>query len=249
MSLTLSKSVSAMAVGRVTSVVGQGGTEPYAYSLGPSGPGGSIDAATGFYTAPAAVPVDPSLTVETIIVTDAAAATASGGILITSPVGLLAEILQSELGLADGRVWLWDQKNFEPEDDDLYMILSVPSIKVFGNTLVPDSSGSGVNAVQSCNVQALVDIDIKSRSIEAFNRKEEVLLALKSVYAQSQQVANSFFIGKLPAGGQFVNLSLVDGAAIPYRYRISVFMQYAFVKTKAVPYFDTFQDSTVTIEP
>jgi hypothetical protein len=55
--------------------------------------------------------------------------------------------------------------------------------------------------------------------------------------------------GGLPPGGQFVNLSMIDGDAIPYRFNISVNMQYFVRKVKAVAYFDDFADVEVTTEP
>lgn len=96
---------------------------------------------------------------------------------------------------------------------------------------------------------ATLDIDIISRGPEARDRKEEIILALNSIYAQSQQEGNSFYIGKLPPSARFVNLSNIDGAAIPYRFRISVNLQYAFVKSKAIDYFDTFSTVQETIQP
>jgi hypothetical protein len=87
---------------------------------------------------------------------------------------------------------------------------------------------------------AQLQLDIISRGPAARDQKELVILALNSTYSQTQQQANSFLIGTLPAGGQFKNLSNIDGAAIPYRFSIDVGMQYFVSKTTAVPYFNTF---------
>jgi hypothetical protein len=127
--------------------------------------------------------------------------------------------------------------------------VSVLQCKPFANTNFADGSGSGLDSVQSINMVATLGIDVISRSNEALLRKEEVLMALASDYSQAQQEANSFNIGKLPMGGQFVNLSPVDGAAIPYRFNISVNIQYFKRKVKAVPYFDDFAPVEITTEP
>jgi hypothetical protein len=96
---------------------------------------------------------------------------------------------------------------------------------------------------------ARVDIDIISRGPAARDRKEEVLLALNSIYAQQQQAANSLFFARLPAiGTGFINLSEVDGAAIPYRYRITVNMQYTFTKVKAAPFYSQFDPVEVAAD-
>ncbi len=238
-----------MSPGLTASFLASGGNPPYVYSLVSGGAGGSINSSTGIYTAPAVENADPALSVDTILVTDDDAETATLPMLITSPLGLVCDILQKELGLAPGRVYFWDQKKTEPNDSSLYVVVSVLSAKPFANTIRYDGSGADLDAVQSINMLATLSIDIKSRSNEALRRKEEVLMALASNYARSQQEKNSFFIGKLPPGGQFVNLSIADGPAIPYRFNISVNMQYFVRKLKAVPYFDNFAVPTVTTEP
>lgn len=243
--MTLSLLQSATAVGSRTpaSFVGVGGVEPYLYSVLGGGAGGSINASTGLYTGPATLLSSPQRAFDTIEVTDYHGDTATAQILVGNFLVLFCEILQRELSLADGRVYEWDQKIMQPTDSGMYIAVSVPMCKPFGsgNTIV-----NGVQ-VQSVNMLATVDIDIISRGPEARDQKEQVILALNSVYAEQQQEANSFFIGKLPPGSQFVNLSNVDGAAIPYRYRISINMQYMIVKTQASPYFDTFENAEIVI--
>jgi hypothetical protein len=118
--------------------------------------------------------------------------------------------------------------------------VSVPICKPFASTKTNDGSGSGLNSVQTLNMMAQIDIDIISRGPDARDRKEEVIMALNSNYSQAQQEINSFYVGKIPAGSRFMNLSMVDGTAIPYRYKISVNIQYTVSKTIAVPYFNTF---------
>lgn len=234
-----------MAPGLTTYVAGTGGTAPYIYTLLAGSPG-SIDFNTGLYTAPDTMPTDPKACVATIQVYDAVQGPVTGTITIANPLLLFCDILRAELALADDRVYLWDQKIFLPEDGGMAIAVSVANCKPFGNKTELDENG---NAVQSVNMLALMDLDIISRSTEALFRKEEVILALNSIYAQSQQELNSFFIGKLPMGDQFVNLSAVDGAAIPYRFRISVALQYFVTKRKAVPYFDTFDEPEIVTDP
>lgn len=248
MPLALAQSATAVGARAPASFNATGGTSPYVYSVNPGGAGGTIDATTGIYAAPSAASSDPRLAYDTITVTDDDAATATARILVGTPLVLFCEILQRELGLADGRVYLWDQKIQQPTDSGLYVAVSVPSCKPFGNvnriTSDGDTPGDGMTQAAFVAMQALLDVDIISRGPAARDRKEEVILALGSVYAQQQQTANSFFVGKLPANGRFINLSDVDGAAIPYRYRISIFMQYAFQKSKPSDYFDAFALTT-----
>lgn len=251
MKLSLSQAVTAISPNLSTSVVGLGGVPPYKYSVAPEGAGGTIDPVTGEYTAPAIVNPNPKKSSDIIIVTDSALspATAMGEILVANIIGLFCDIIQSEMGIDSNHIYFWDQKVMQPTDSKLYVAVSIPSCKPFGNTLRTDGSGSGLNSVQAVNMMATFDMDIISRGPEARDRKEEIILALNSIYSQSQQEANSFNIGRLPPGSRFLNLSMIDGAAIPYRFKISTNVQYTISKTKAVPYFDTFQTEQVTVNP
>jgi hypothetical protein len=94
-------------------------------------------------------------------------------------------------------------------------------------------------------MSATLQIDIMSRDSSARTQKEAVLLALSSDYAEQQQNLNGFFIGKLPASGSFINISSPDGSAIPYRFVISVMIQYVYTKTQPVGYMTPVTTPTV----
>lgn len=248
MALTLTQSATAVAVNSQVSFLASGGTEPYVYAVVAGGAAGTINSSTGVYVAPAVINADPKKAYDTIRVTDAVAATTTLRILIGTPLILFCDIVQKEMGLANGRVYLWDQKIMQPTDSDLYIAVSVPSCKPFGNVNSYASATGGLESQQYVMMQARVTIDMISRGPEARDRKEEALLALASTYSQQQQTSNSFYIAPLTSMGGFINLSDVDGAAIPYRYQISVNMQYSVSKTKSVSYFDDFSSQTVINE-
>lgn len=246
MTLSISQNYTAVAVNIQASFLGMGGTGPYTYAVLPGGPGGTIDASTGVYVAPAAASSnDPTQLYDPIQVTDSLSATATAQILVGTPLLLFCEIIQREMNLTQGRVYLWDQKIFQPSDFDLYIAVSVPSCKSFANT--NRSSADGTMQEQFVSMMATLDIDILSRGPSARDRKEEVLLALNSTYAEQQMEANSFLIGKLST--RFLNLSNVDGAAIPYRYRISCNMQYAYSKSQPQSYFSDFSTVSTVVNP
>lgn len=243
MSLSVLQTLTAVGVNLTSSFGGSGGTAPYTFAVLANGAGGTI-ASDGTYTAPALVNGGsygpPTKIYDTIRVTDSLGATATAQILVGNPILLFCEIMQHELGLANGRVYLWDQKIIEPTDAGLYIAVAVISCKPFASTNAPNGSGAGLDSIQSVNMYAQMQVDVISRNAEARDRKEEIILAWNSDYARQQMAANSFYIGKLPPGSQFVNLSNQDGAAIPYRFNISASLQYAYVKAQAVPYFSQF---------
>lgn len=229
--MILKQTATAIANQITASFGASGGTAPYVYSVVSGGPGGTIGASSGVYTAPAA-----SVGVETIRVVDASSAEATATILVTDPLGLTCDIIRNYMALDSDQVFLWDQKFNIPKDSRLYVAVGIQSLKPFG---VTNRFNFGANQDdQSVNMLARLDVNIMSRSLDAVKRKEEIVLALTSSYAQRQQTANSFYLSPLPGG--FVNLSQEDGAAIPYRFAISVNLQYFFKKRKSSEYFDEF---------
>ncbi len=246
MSLTLTANNLAISPGLDSSFVATGGSSPYIYSVMPGGAGGSIGSISGIYSPPSTIGDTPQSYRDTIVVVDDASASTSLSILIGDPLILFCDILQTELGLDNGRVFIWDQKIKSPNDSGLYIAVAVIDCKPFANTNKILDNG---DSEQSVNMMATLQLDLISRGPTARTRKEEVILALNSSYSQSQQEKNSFYIGKLPPGSRFVNLSQEDGAAIPYRFTISVAMQYFVKKVKAALYFDDIQDVEIDTDP
>lgn len=247
MAIALSQSVTAIGPGPTAGFLASGGVAPYVYSVIVGGAGGTINSSTGVYHPPGVVNSDPSKAYDTIQVIDSLSAIATAQILVTTPLGLVCDIIQNQMNLAVGRVFLWDQKIFDPIDNDIYVVVGVLREKPFGNVIEFNGAGSGLAGMQYCNVMTTLSIDAISRGPAARDRKEEIIMAFMSVYAQQQMEANSFSIGRIPVG--FINLSIQDGAAIPYRFNINVNVQYTVAKTVSVPYFDTFVQPSVTVNP
>lgn len=243
MTLSISQSFTAVGPGITSSFQGIGGVEPYTYSVIPGGAGGTIDSSTGVYTAPTILNSSPNDAYDTVQVQDSASASASSTILVGSPLILFCDVIRTYMNLGNDRVYLWDQKIFQPNDYDLYVAVSVPRCRPFANINAYASGGGGLLSQQAVNMLAYIDIDIISRGPSARDRKEEVILALNSNYSNTQQNTNAFYIGRISS--DFINLSMIDGAAIPYRYKISCQMQYMYVAMQSVPYFDSFPGFTI----
>jgi hypothetical protein len=244
--ITLQQTYKAVCANITSSFLAGGGTAPYTYAVrstpwvtvnGQFFPaGGAINSSTGLYTAPAVAPTKANSLVDVITVTDSLGATATAQILIGDPLLLFCDIIQTVLALPNGRVYLWDQKLPEPDDDGLFVIVSILSCKPFGNNKSYTGSSGSLSQGQSVNMFAQLQMDIISRDASARVQKEQVLMALTSDYSEQQQEANSFSIGRLPPGSQFTNLSQQDGAAIPYRFVISIGVQYFSTLTNATGY-------------
>jgi hypothetical protein len=246
--LTVLQNATACAPGNLTVPFAvSGGSSPYTWAVVPGGAGGTIDS-DGTYTSPLS-----SIGPDTITVTDSTSPTPQVGsttMLVGYPLMLVCDIIQNCMGLSGSQVWLWEQKIFIPTDSQLYVAVGVQSCRPFSNR--PSYSGGGsagapLTATQSVNMQATLTIDILSRGPIARDMKEQVLLALSSPYAQQQMELNSFLVASLSTG--FVNLSQVDGAAIPYRFQILVALQYFSTLTTQPAYFSSFGSVAVTPNP
>lgn len=151
----------------------------------------------------------------------------------------VCDIIQTELGLEEGFVFLYNQKINKPTVDGLFVSVGVLTPRVFGSKSEFDN---GIES-QVLYMSSILSVDIMSRDTSALDRKEEVVMALGSNYAQGIQEKYSFKIGRLPT--QFVNLSEIDGAAIPFRFNLSPQIQYSVRKSKAVDYYDDFGKSVI----
>jgi hypothetical protein len=273
MSVKIYQTKTALGAGYQASFKGAAGVPPYSYTVETGGAGGTIDRDTGIYTAPAKVPTDPRKYYDTIDVRDSLGVHTTARILVGDVFHLFREILQRELEITDDkRIYFWDQKIFQPEDAGLFLAISVSPLKPFANRVVPleiipyvldgngnrvvDNAGNPVlsgpvipaswdGVAQIVNMSAILDINIISRDTSARDRMHEVVMALLSPYSEFQQGANAFHIGRIPTN--FTNLWEVDGAAIPYRYVISVRMQYAVIKTSGPDFYDKFREVEVAV--
>ena len=244
--LALNQTKTALAPGCIAYFLGNGGTAPYVYSVLAGGAGGSINSSTGVYTAPSTPPSDPTI-VDTVRVTDHVGAIKESTIVVGYAIILLREIIKKYMGITDdNRLFFWNQKQWQPTDSNMYIFISVPGYKVIGNNLIPGANGT--SAENYVTMAAMVDINIVSRGPDALLRNHEVIMALNSTYSQSQQVANSFLIGRIPTA--FTDLSGgPDGAAIPYRFHATVNVTFGVSKTEDVEYFTTPAEIQVNTNP
>ncbi len=213
-----------------------GGTGPYSYAVVEVG-GGTVTP-EGLYTAP------QKYGIFTVRITDSLGATADVKIGVMDAVKLLCDVIAKELNLASDQIIIWNQKFPVLQDKNkLYIAARVLTAKPMTNIRKTAPDGS---SIQALNIRTIVSLDLMSFNVDARDRKEEVVMALASVYAENQQVANSFSIGKIPA--QFVDLTVEEGSGIPYRFNTTVSLQHSFVKSKETPYYDNFEDTEIKIE-
>lgn len=223
-----------------------GAVGSFTFSILPNGAGGTIDSATGLYKAPQLTNYNPKKFIDTIQVEDSLGTTATATIMVLPAIGLLAHIIQVEMGLSESQVQLYQQKFNVPNDSNVYVAVGMLTQKPFGSSKTYKDIGSGLNEVVSTMWKCIAWVEIYSSTNLAFLRKEEIAAAIFSTYSEQIQEANNFKIAKMPS--QFTNISSADGPGVPYRFNISVNLSYTVSKEKPVPYFDQYEFATINVE-
>lgn len=155
------------------------------------------------------------------------------------PIKVVADILQEEMGLAKGQIMLAYQQYEIPKTPGLYVVLDYLSSKPISasNAVVP--TNTGMDEQQSVTMRHEIQIDILSFDSSARTRKEEVLMALSSVYSQQQQQANSLQIARLSQA--FINTASLEETKYLNRFTISIAVTALHSKLKGTAdYYDDF---------
>lgn len=163
----------------------------------------------------------------------------------TEPLKVIADILQTKLGLKAGRVMLYNQKYNIPKDDKIFIMVGEEDNDVYAastNTMyTPD--GNGYEERNDVLVRATAVIDVLSAGPEARERKHEVIMALNSIYSQQMQELNSLRIANLPVG--FVNTSDLEASQMLNRFTIKFNILYRKSNKNNVDYYDKFKTEVV----
>lgn len=128
--------------------------------------------------------------------------------------------------------------------DKLQITIKTVSARDYSNRIRYETRTDGTFwQIQDLNQSRLMQIDIYSRNNDARIRFPEVIMALKSTYAQEQMDLYNFKIGTI---SNTANLSGLDGGSDINRYTISFNVLVHYGKTTQIDYYDTFPLSTYT---
>lgn len=138
---------------------------------------------------------------------------------------LVADIIAHDMELDSSRVVLYNQNYTAPIDSNIYIIIATSQFTRTGlnNRFDPETN----EEVKTITGSTSVNIEVTSKSREALERKEEVLLAIISTYSQQVQEKNNI---RIFASGDILDLSEIEGASAVHRFRIPLVVQ--SIKTK-----------------
>lgn len=154
----------------------------------------------------------------------------------------IVDIIRTEMGLNQQNIWIHSQnRKIPPQSMELYVTVGCVDF-------LPISSKSQYNPDDDTEVQtvygrASVQIDILSRSLEARQRRAELLMAINSFYSKEIQDKYQFRIFELPS--RFINTSSLEGGSEINRFSLIIRAMISQDKVKSSTYYDTF-NATIT---
>lgn len=157
----------------------------------------------------------------------------------------IVDIIRKEMGLNQQNIWIHSQnRKIPPQSMELYVTVGCVDF-------LPISSKSRYNPDDDTEIQTIygrasVQIDILSRSIEARQRRGEILMALNSFYSKNVQDAHQFRIFWLPA--RFINTSSLEGGSEINRFSLIIRAMISEDKVKSTPFYDTFNATILSQE-
>ena len=157
----------------------------------------------------------------------------------------IVDIIRKEMGLSQQNIWIHSQnRKIPPQSQELYVTVGCVDF-------LPISSKSRYDPetdeeVQTVYGRASVQVDILSRSLEARQRRAELLMALNSFYSKEVQDKKQFRIFELPQ--TFTNTSGLEGGSEINRFSLVIRAMISQDKIKSTSYYDTFNANILSQE-
>lgn len=153
------------------------------------------------------------------------------------PIDFLRDIILNDIDVQDDRIMIWNNKSKIPNDEYLFIAIEQATGIPFFNSVWHESTDEGLTEYQQVSCLEVYNVDIMSRNDDALRIKEEVVMSLKSDYAQRTQEKNAFVLSKI---SPIVNISAAEGAANLFRFQITVKLQATYTKSKVIDYYNQF---------
>lgn len=163
-----------------------------------------------------------------------------GAIPPVEPIKIVGNILTEEMGLVPGQIMLGLENWQIPTTQGLFIALFYGAEQVIGNNNYNGTDDQGTFLeIQSVVMLHTIEIDLMSFNEEARTRKEEVLWALQSYYAETQMELYNMRLAMTP--GSFIPVRSLEPAKQLNRFMISILMNAVHTNTKITPYYDELQ--------
>lgn len=157
----------------------------------------------------------------------------------------IVDIIRTEMGLNQQNIWIHSQnRKIPPQSQELYVTVGCVDFLPISSKSRYDSETD--DEIQTVYGRASVQIDILSRSLEARQRRAELLMALNSFYSKEIQDKHQFRIFELPQ--TFTNTSGLEGGSEINRFSLIIRAMISQDKIKSTSYYDTFNAQILSQE-
>lgn len=162
-----------------------------------------------------------------------------------STLDLLKLIIDKQLNMPEGRVWAYNGTQDLPQDAGLFIILSYLTRTPYSNNIRYENTESGLKEVQTSTFAENIMLSCVSRSVEARDRAPEVLMALRSTFAQYIQEKHHIHISTTE---EIVDSSFLEATARLNRFDVKCTVIRGYDHISEVDYYDKFPN-TEKFEP
>lgn len=167
-------------------------------------------------------------------------------IIYLEPAKVVREILKNQLGLTDDRIMFTNQKNFIPTDGLYVNVSYVGPGKVIGPvTEWVDDGAGGLTEKLSMTMTDMIQIDILGMNNEPRTRRNDIVLALASIYSEMQQEKYGMQLARQPMS--FLDTSFVEETKMVTRYTTTIFVTSIYQKDQ--PLGDFYIDFSRAVPP
>lgn len=136
---------------------------------------------------------------------------------------IVLDIIENQMGIDSQRIWIDDQNVEIPQDNDLFITIGFQDSTQISNNKFLEDSGDSTIEVQTSSQFENIKIDLISRNSDARKRRNEVLLALTSIYSEQQQEKYQFKIFRIPVS--FIRIPEAEGGSNINRFSIVIVCQ------------------------
>lgn len=144
-------------------------------------------------------------------------------------------VIRDYMQLNEDRIWLRNQNISAPTDNDLFIIVGEGTAQIVSVT--SDFNESTGAEIQRILRYVPINIDVVSRSREAVERKEEVIMAFSSIIGQRYMEDENMKSMRAP---DIQDISEVEASSSLHRFRVSVIISH--VKERIIQDIDTFDN-------
>lgn len=154
---------------------------------------------------------------------------------------LLKLIIDKQLNMPEGRVWAYNGTQDLPQDAGLFIVLQYMTRSPFSNNIRYKNTENGLQEVQTSTFQENILISCISQNTDARDRVHEVLMALKSTYAQ--YIQEKYHI-HLSTTEEIVDSSFLEATSRMNRFDVKCSVIRGYDIINDVDYYDKFPNTS-----